>query len=87
MWSGKPSKYHSLRVFGCVAYAHSKIDKLESRALKCIFVGYPEGVKGYKLWVDEPGKQKCIVSRDVTFNEQQMVRAQKVHIEPTQKLT
>lgn len=77
MWSGKPARYDNLKVFGCVAYAHTKTDKLEPRALKCTFVGYPEGVKGYKLWFDAPGKSKCSISRDVTFNESQMGRVQK----------
>lgn len=49
LWSGKQSDYSSLRVFGCLAYAHVRKDKLDARAVKCFFIGYPEGVKGYKL--------------------------------------
>ena len=48
VWSGHPPSYDRLRVFGCSAYVHVKKDKLESRAVKCIFLGYPEGVKGYR---------------------------------------
>lgn len=70
MWSGTLSNYSNLRIFCCSAFAHVKQDKLEPRALKCIFLGYPKGVKGYKLWfIDE---RKCIISRDVTFNENVM---------------
>lgn len=29
-----------------------------------------QGVKGYKLWCLEDGEGKCIISRDVTFDEQ-----------------
>ncbi|MCI83727.1 hypothetical protein A2U01_0105003, partial [Trifolium medium] len=41
-------------------------------AVKCVFIGYPEGVKGYKLWKIEPGGSKFIISKDVTFDETQM---------------
>ena len=30
-----------------MAYAHQKQGKLDARAKKCMFVGYPEGIKGY----------------------------------------
>ncbi|GJZ51468.1 retrotransposon protein, putative, ty1-copia subclass [Tanacetum coccineum] len=50
MWSGHPSDYEMLRIFGCVAYLHDKQGKLEPRAIKCILLGYPEGVKGYRLY-------------------------------------
>jgi len=49
VWSGKSAYYSSLKVFGALAYAHIKQDKLERRTLKCVFIGYLEGVKGYKL--------------------------------------
>jgi len=34
---------------------------------KCIFVGYPDGIKGWKFY--DPETQKLIVSNDVKFNE------------------
>ena len=61
-----------MKVFGCMAYAHIRQDKLQLMALKCIFLGYPKGVKGYKLWCLEPGYKRCINSRDVVFNEFEM---------------
>lgn len=39
MWSGKAADYSNLKIFGCLAYAHIKQDKLEARALKCTFIG------------------------------------------------
>ena len=72
VWKGTHSDYSYLKVFGCLAYAHVKQDKLEARAVKCLFLGYPKGVKGYKLWCLEPGINKCIISRDVIFYEDVM---------------
>lgn len=82
MWYGKPSDYKHLKVFGCQAYAHIKQDKLEPRALRCIFIGYPEGVKGYKLWCLEPGQAKCLISRDAVFDESKMANIQKFNTTP-----
>lgn len=56
-----------IRVFGCIAYAHSKQGKLDPRAIRCLFIIYPEGVKGYKLWSLDPNMPKTFVSRDVTL--------------------
>lgn len=72
LWFGKASGYSYLKIFGCRAYAHVKQDKLEARALRCVFIGYPKGVKGYKMWCTEPDKQKVIISRDVVFKENEM---------------
>jgi hypothetical protein len=37
------------------------------KAEKCIFIGYKDGVKGYKLW--NPETKKTVYSRDVVFRE------------------
>jgi hypothetical protein len=70
VWSGSPTDYSQLRVFGCTGYAHVDNGKLESRAVKCIFLGYQSGVKGYKLW--NPQTQNVVISRNVIFNESAM---------------
>ena len=70
--SRKVPDYMHVRVFGCTAYAHVSQGKLEPRAKKCIFMGYPDGVKGYKLWYRERGVSKILISRDVVFREDQM---------------
>ncbi|KAH9726310.1 hypothetical protein KPL70_008223 [Citrus sinensis] len=89
LWYGKQASYKDLKVFGCLAYALISQGKLAPRAQKCVFIGYPEGTKGYKLWCTDRSPPKCIVSRDVKFNEEaavesiqrNSVRAYQVHDE------
>ena len=71
---GTPANYSDLKIFGCPAYAHVNDGKLEPRALKCIFLGYPSGVKGYRLWCVEPKSPKFLISRDVKFDEFSMLQ-------------
>ncbi|KAL2243405.1 UNVERIFIED_CONTAM: Retrovirus-related Pol polyprotein from transposon TNT 1-94 [Sesamum indicum] len=71
-WNGKIPDLSALRVFGCAAFVHQSVDKLEPRAIKCVFIGYPMGVKGYRLWVRSQPGFKVLISRDVTFNENEM---------------
>ncbi|KAG7591060.1 Zinc finger CCHC-type superfamily [Arabidopsis thaliana x Arabidopsis arenosa] len=66
-WSGKPPIYSYLRRFGCVAFVHTDDGKLDPRAKKGVLIGYPIGVKGYKVWLLE--ERKCVVSRNVIFQE------------------
>jgi len=70
VWTGKKPSLSHLRVFGCDAYVHvpkEKRTKLDSKYEKCIFIGYKDGLKGYKLW--NPVTQKVVYSRDVVFRE------------------
>jgi hypothetical protein len=67
VWSDTPVDYSQLKVFGCTAYTHVDNGKLEPRAIKCPFLGYGSGVKGYKLW--NPETRKTFMSRSVVFNE------------------
>ena len=78
VWSGEHADYDKLKVFGCIAYYHVKDNKLDERAKKAIFLGYPKGVKGYRLWSIEDSK--FIISRDVTFDERSMAVVSKVMI-------
>ena len=77
LWSGRVADYSKLRIFGCMAYAHVKQGKLEPMALKCRFLGYPDGVKGYRMWCIDFKPPKCIISRDVTFNESEILNKSK----------
>ncbi|CAM8990208.1 unnamed protein product [Rhodiola kirilowii] len=69
MWTGHKPNINHLRPFGCTAFAKIDQGKLQPRAVKCVMIGYPHGVKGYKLLVIQPGSYKVIVARSVTFNE------------------
>ncbi|KAG8480835.1 hypothetical protein CXB51_025306 [Gossypium anomalum] len=71
VWSGNPAIYSDLKIFGCPAYAHVNNGKLEPRSIKCVFLGYKAGVKGYKLWC--PENRKVVISRDVVFDETAML--------------
>ena len=74
LWIGKPTNYIFLRVFGCAAYAHQSEGKLEAISLRCIFLGYLEGIKGYRLLLRDQPDFKIIINKDVVFNEEDMPR-------------
>ena len=60
VWVGKKSSLSHLKLFGCDAFMHApkeKRSKLDIKAVKCIFIVYKDGVKGYKLWNLVKGKQ------------------------------
>ena len=64
--------YEIMKIFGCLAYFKSnetKGDKFEARGRPGIFLGYPQGTKGYKIF--DIKNKKIIVSRDVRFHENQ----------------
>jgi hypothetical protein len=73
MWSGKPADYSVLRVFGSTTSYHVSEGKLEPRAKKGVFVGYGDGVKGYRIW--SSAESRVILSRDVVFDENSMLNA------------
>lgn len=56
-----------------MVYVHIKHGKLESRALRGMFVSYPEGVKGYKIWCIDFKPSKCFRSKEITFHEADMI--------------
>jgi hypothetical protein len=70
VWSGKKPSVSQLKVFGCDAFVHvpkEKRSKMEKKSVKCIFIGYKEGMKGYNIW--DPASRRTMYSRDVVFIE------------------
>lgn len=61
---------HHLRTFGCLCFAHNqnhKGDKFASWSIRCVFLGYPNGKKGWRVFNLET--KKVFYSRDVVFME------------------
>lgn len=70
IWSGREVNMADLRVFGCKAMAHIPKEnrkKFDEKSTDCIFVGYSDTSKAYRLY--DQKKRKIIVSRDVVFFE------------------
>jgi hypothetical protein len=69
-WTGlKPEMTH-FRIFDSHAWAriHSRKRKaLDPQSIECIFVGYPDGVKGYRLI--DISLDRLIIERSVQFEE------------------
>uniref|UniRef100_A0AAV1TLZ0 Polyprotein n=1 Tax=Peronospora matthiolae TaxID=2874970 RepID=A0AAV1TLZ0_9STRA len=68
----KPTLDH-LRVFGSRGYAHideAKRTKLEPKSFRCLLLGYPENVKGYRVYDLDASKVK--VSRSVKLDEREV---------------
>ncbi|PKA48313.1 Retrovirus-related Pol polyprotein from transposon TNT 1-94 [Apostasia shenzhenica] len=69
-WYGVKPNVSNLRVFGCIVYAHVNTEvrqKFDSKSTKCIFIGYSQETKGYRVY--NPITKQLYVSRDVIFDE------------------
>lgn len=71
-YSGKKPSVSHFKVFGSECYMHvpdQERNKLQPKSTRCIFLGYGEDKKAYKLY--DPVAKKIMASRDVVFQEEQ----------------
>jgi Reverse transcriptase (RNA-dependent DNA polymerase) len=71
LWHHEKPDISHLRVWGCTAYVHIQKDKqtgIGSHMEKCIFVGYPQGYKGWTFY--NPTTKQTIISEQAELDEQ-----------------
>ena len=69
-WKGKKPDISYFRIFGCLAYVLIRKEKrkaLQPHSKRCIFIGYPDGVKAWQFW--DPIDKKVIISSHAVFDE------------------
>ena len=86
VWTNHSCDYSNLKIFGCEAYAltpKNQRSKLDPRSKKCVFVGYDDVMKGYRLW--DLTAHKIVISRDVNFYESSLIKFESVRVEVEQQ--
>ena len=71
LWRGCKPDVSYFRIFGSPAFTHVPDElrrKLDPKAVECIFVGYCENSKSFRMW--NPATRRIIISRDVIFKEE-----------------
>ncbi|CAI7874526.1 unnamed protein product [Closterium sp. NIES-53] len=67
-WTGKVGDASVFRVWGSRAFVHDmSADKLSSRAIPCVFLGFPPDAPGWRFY--HPTSRRVLSSQDVTFDE------------------
>ncbi|CAI7785961.1 unnamed protein product [Closterium sp. NIES-53] len=67
-WTGKVGDASAFRVWGSRAFVHdTTADKLSSRAVPCVFLGFPLDAPGWQFY--HPTSRRVLSSQDVTFDE------------------
>ncbi|GJX48305.1 zinc finger, CCHC-type containing protein [Tanacetum coccineum] len=75
IWNGQAPKMSYLKVWGCETLVKrdilTKLDKLDPRSFRCIFVGYPKETMGYSFY--NPSENKVFVARNAEFFENDLI--------------
>jgi hypothetical protein len=72
LWFGAKPKLSFLKVGGCEVYVKKLIpDKLEPKAEKCVFIGYPKEMIGYTFYRRSEGK--VFVAKNRSFLEKEFL--------------
>ncbi|CAI7773315.1 unnamed protein product [Closterium sp. NIES-54] len=67
-WMGKVGDASVFHVWGSRAFVHdTSADKLSSRAVPCVFLGFPPGTPEWQFY--HPTLRRVLSSQDVTFDE------------------
>jgi len=80
LWSGRKPRIGHLKIFGSTCYMHipkEKRRKLDNKSKRCIFVGYSDYAKAYRLYDEETND--IIISRDVKFDETQRIETSQTY--------
>ena len=73
LWYGKRPKLSFLKVWGCDAYVKKlQPEKLEPKAEKCVFIGYPKETVGYTFYLKSEGK--CLLLKTELFSRRSFSR-------------
>jgi hypothetical protein len=71
LWYGKEAPFKHIKIFGTECFVHvpqPKRKKWDKKSIKGKLVGYVGDRDGFRIWI--PEKQDIIVSRDVTFKQE-----------------
>ncbi|CAI7807478.1 unnamed protein product [Closterium sp. NIES-54] len=67
-WTGKVGDASTFRVWGSRAFVRdTTADKLSSRAIPCVFLGFPPDALGWQFY--HPTSRRVLSSQDVTFDD------------------
>ena len=73
LWSGEITNLSNIKIFGCKTFVYineKDRDKLSSRALECIFLGYDIHKKAYKVL--DPKTNKIMPAKFIEFRENEL---------------